>query len=1064
MVAAFLCVLGMTSLYRASPRTSMGLFIDLNNEVSSLSRRSLDQKHLLAECRPTMQGMRAVGYDPTSLLMPAPKMVMTAERGSTSGSLVMLSEVFTIFSRVYEEEDDDKDKEDIVAARETVHDMLHRFCSQSTRPISISEEYNHVSSGMVTSLDVEISRKHRRHDFNATTSEDDESYTITMEKSSPRNISLSVRAGSVNGAVYAINSALTQLFSGEEALLKVGGGGLPLTIQDWPEYRWRGVMVDVARHYIPVSLLKRTIEGMAFSRLNTLHLHLSDAEAFRVILVDTPQFPELSKLGKVGGPGYTIKDLKEVVAFAARFGIKVVPEIDVPAHVASWGLVYPDLVIKCQKAAEVFGRTPKNVYTLDISKIKAVMLVGEMISQLMEVFSASSDFFHLGGDELHMDCWDESESMLSALKERYNSTGIAAKTAVYRDFEHTLMSLVHDKHGKTPIVWSGVQDSGAIPAPSSFRLDGGNRTSSKNAPVPPVVVEAWKCWSALAVRAGLRAAEYDRQVLMSACWYLDFNHDWLEYLSTNMAAVLPVQAVVGGEGAIWTENADHTNFECRVWPRLGAIASRLWGFDAEGRLFDQSNNNTLGVRTKSVDLSVAATKSLYLSYIHFRSLLHKNLGIRAADMVFHVSDPVQEKEKEKWKERNAMRGLGDIFGGSERIVPRRFASAREEKQFLFEYLSVGGTLATASKLQPRIKRGAIRLTSQCLSISEKVQTRPITMKRVLLSQVNVAGGEKDKLLAEFLRDKASRGAMLVGMCELNGWQRMRSSSSYDISGNRPQMDFLAAESGFAYSYVASKKEQPYNLGAVSALPFTIVAEYGPKEGFERGLLHILLDSLDTHVIIAHLHAHDSVQRESEARMVADIIGKIRHLEEQAKIVVMGDLNTLSRWDASEHRRQDLVARLKRTDASVWKRMATKFLDGLAAEINYKPMEILLDTGLHDSCVVSCLRDEYSIAAYRNAAWTANGTDAFSKCMSQHCLASEPTQFEVPDWEWPKSVGEKHPAVRLDFILVSTSLALGGRKLSAGFDVDQTTTNMSDHFPMSASWDADREYPLYRRHV
>ena len=80
-------------------------------------------------------------------------------------------------------------------------------------------------------------------------------------------------------------------------------------------------------------------------------------------------------------------------------------------------------------------------------------------------------------------------------------------------------------------------------------------------------------------------------------------------------------------------------------------------------------------------------------------------------------------------------------------------------------------------------------------------------------------------------------------------------------------------------------------------------------------------------------------------------------------------------------------------------------------------------------------------------------------MTTRCLASEPTNFDLPDWEWPKDLEEKHPPVRLDFILLSSSLVTRGGVV-AGFDIDGTTRNMSDHFPMSASWEADRDYPLY----
>ena len=155
IVSAVLCVLCMVLLYRASPRTSMGMFIDLSKGVSSLSHQSMDREHLLAECHPSTQGMRAHGYDPESLLLPAPKKI-SSQVESSSPSLVMLGKAFNIFSRIFE---DEEDRRDIVVARELIRDMLHRFCLRSTRPTSIPEDDNYGSIGRITSVEVEISRR-----------------------------------------------------------------------------------------------------------------------------------------------------------------------------------------------------------------------------------------------------------------------------------------------------------------------------------------------------------------------------------------------------------------------------------------------------------------------------------------------------------------------------------------------------------------------------------------------------------------------------------------------------------------------------------------------------------------------------------------------------------------------------------------------------------------------------------------------------------------------------------------------------------------------------------------
>ena len=238
------------------------------------------------------------------------------------------------------------------------------------------------------------------------------SFSLSLSKKGDTSIkrkngvAITVKSCSVEGAMIAVNSALTQLFGGKEvSLLQLP---LPYVIQDWPVYTWRGLMVDVARHYQPLKLLKRTIDGMALSRLNCLHLHLTDAESFRVQLADSKGFPRLSTLSSTNKAGetYSISELKELVIYAKERGIEIVPEVDVPAHVLVWAKAFPHWVVQCDKAASVPGRTSAHVYSLDISQVEVRATVTEIIRQLSEVFPFP--YLHLGGDELHLDCWDES--------------------------------------------------------------------------------------------------------------------------------------------------------------------------------------------------------------------------------------------------------------------------------------------------------------------------------------------------------------------------------------------------------------------------------------------------------------------------------------------------------------------------------------------------------------------------------------------------------------------------------------------------------------------------------
>jgi len=343
------------------------------------------------------------------------------------------------------------------------------------------------------------------------------------------------------------------------------------------------------------------------------------------------------------------------------------------------------------------------------------------------------------------------------------------------------------------------------------------------------------------------------------------------------------------------------------------------------------------------------------------------------------------------------------------------------------------------------------MTAQCLSLCENM-TRPLTSDMVRLSQVNVAGGGQPTLITRYLSEQAAAGIILVGLCELNGWNKFK--NDYIPVDNHPNAAYLAANGGFAHSHLMVHADQPYHIGIFAALPFQVVAEYGPSQGFQRGVLHVFVPKLRLHVVVAHLHAHDSVSRQHEAVYIADIVRQIMDKEGglfEARVAVMGDLNTLSRWDAREHERMGLLQTLHRKDNPVWERLSRKFLAPNLSAVNYAPMDALLSTGLIDACVAAC-------GGENSKGWCYDDSDSFSTCMKLHCGSSEPTEYPQPAWEWPVlNDGAKHPRVRLDYVLLSPVLA--SSRVRAGFDVNNISSHMSDHYPMSVSWRSET-FTLY----
>lgn len=297
----------------------------------------------------------------------------------------------------------------------------------------------------------------------------DEAYRLAVD---PRGITVAARtdAGLVHGAM-----TLAQLLSPDRAF------GRPvvvpaLTIVDAPRFRWRGVMIDVARHFQPLRSLYAVVDQMAAVKLNMLHLHLTDDQGWRV---EIKRFPKLTQIGgwrtppsAGGAPGaqvggfYTQAELKALVAYAAVRGITIMPEIDLPGHAQALVAAYPEY--------GVFGDRPAvghdwgvNPYLLN-PDAKGVALVEAVLDELIGIFPGP--FVHLGGDEAVKDQWARSPAVQAQIK------------ALGLKDENQLQSWLIDRfgtylatRGRRLIGWDEILEGGLPPSASimSWRGDAG---------------------------------------------------------------------------------------------------------------------------------------------------------------------------------------------------------------------------------------------------------------------------------------------------------------------------------------------------------------------------------------------------------------------------------------------------------------------------------------------------------------------------------------------------------------------------------------------------------------
>ncbi|MEO3820864.1 beta-N-acetylhexosaminidase [Plantactinospora sp. B24E8] len=349
-------------------------------------------------------------------------------------------------------------------------------------------------------------------------------------------------------------------------------------IDDRPRFGWRGFMLDVARHFMPVAGVLRIIDLLAAHKLNVLHLHLTDDQGWRVQIRRYPRLTEVGAGraesmvgsrqherfdGRPHGGYYTQDDLREIVAYAAQRFVTVVPEIDLPGHTQAAIAAYPELGNRPDQPVTVSTRWGVSSRVLNVSD-ETVAFFRNVLDEVMELFP--SRHIGIGGDECRKDEWRTS----LAAQRRIRELGLADEDALQawfvRQFQEHLTAA-----GRVAYGWDEI-------------LEGG--------PPPGATVAAWR-GPALAVAAA--RAGHD----VVACWdsaaYLDYRQSADPGEPIPVGTVLDVAAVrafepvppelpadlrhriLGAQCNLWTEHADSPRaVDYLAFPRLSGFAEAVW--------------------------------------------------------------------------------------------------------------------------------------------------------------------------------------------------------------------------------------------------------------------------------------------------------------------------------------------------------------------------------------------------------------------------------------------------------------------------------------------------------
>ena len=384
-----------------------------------------------------------------------------------------------------------------------------------------------------------------------------------------------------------------------------------ISIDDSPRFPWRGLMIDVGRHFIPLDVLKRNLDGMAAVKLNVFHWHLSENQGFRV---ESKKFPKLSEMGS-DGLFYTQAEVRELIAYARERGIRVVPEFDIPGHSTAWFVGYPELAsgsgpYEIERKWGVFDPA------MDPTREETYKFLDTFIGEMAGLFP--DQFFHIGGDEVNGKEWDANPK----IKEFMHAHGLKNNDDLQAYFNKKVQQIV-SKHGKTMLGWDEI-----------LRSDLPNS----------IVIQSWRGPASLA-----KAANQGYRGLLSSGYYVDLmwsaeRHYLTEPMSGAAANLVPEEQkrILGGEACMWAEYVSPESIDSRIWPRTAAIAERLW-----------SPQDVRDVNSMYQRLEVESSRLEWLGLTHnssYAPMLRRIVGsddISSLKVLADVVEPVKDYTREE---------------------------------------------------------------------------------------------------------------------------------------------------------------------------------------------------------------------------------------------------------------------------------------------------------------------------------------------------------------------------------------------------------------------------------
>jgi hexosaminidase len=409
---------------------------------------------------------------------------------------------------------------------------LTNAIDRAVRRIEMTTGLRHAGRGVAGTTRLIVKVDHRSAPVQ--TLDEDESYSLSVTASGAE-----IDAVGEVGAMHGLETLIQ--------LVQPSGSGYVIpavAVHDTPRFRWRGLMIDCGRHFEPVAVIERTLDGMAAVKLNVFHWHLTEDQGFRM---ESRIYPKLTAKGS-DGLYYAQQDANEIVAYARARGIRVVPEFEMPGHSTAWLMAYPEFAS---------GSIPDGIrrefgvsnYAIDPTREATYAFIGRFLTEMSTIFPDA--YVHIGGDETPAPDWKTNPRILAFMKVH----NLKDNDALQAYFNTRVLKIIAHLH-KHMMGWDEVLTPD-LPK--------------------DVVVQSWRGEASL-----FKGAKLGYEGVLSAPYYLDgMRPAGVHYLADPLPSSSDLtpdehKLILGGEVCMWGEHLYARTIDSRIWPRTAAIAERFW--------------------------------------------------------------------------------------------------------------------------------------------------------------------------------------------------------------------------------------------------------------------------------------------------------------------------------------------------------------------------------------------------------------------------------------------------------------------------------------------------------